>query len=252
MYQGLVLTFIVGFFIIIGSIIVFKTKNNDKIVNFSISIALGVMASLAILELIPESFEMFQEEFDVLKSFLLIVASGFIGFGLLKVLDHFIPDHEREDNSKKEKEEHLYHIGIVSSVALVIHNIIEGMALYTSTLASLKMALLMSFGIGLHNIPLGMIITSTFYKGNHNKKKTILWLLGISLSTFVGGVLIFILGDHFITNNILGILLGITLGMVIYIILLEFIPHIKSLKNKKDSIIGILSGIIILLLSQLF
>ena len=79
-----------------------------------------------------------------------------------------------------------------------------------------------------------------------------MWLLGISLSTFVGGVLIFILGDHFITNNILGILLGITLGMVIYIILLEFIPHIKSLKNKKDSIIGILSGIIILLLSQLF
>lgn len=252
MNYGLILTFLVGFFIVIGSIIVFKTKNNDKIVHFSISIALGVMGSLAILELIPESFEMFYDEFKVIKSCILILASGLVGFGILKVLDHFIPDHEREDNSRKEKEENLYHIGIVSSIALVIHNMIEGMALYTTALTNVRMALLMCLGIGLHNIPLGMIITSTFYKGNHDKKKTILWILCISLSTFLGGCIIFLLGDHLVTSTVLGILLGITLGMITYIILFELIPHVQSIKNKKDATIGILSGIIILLVSQLF
>lgn len=252
MNQGLIVTFLVGFFILIGSIIVFKTKNNDRVVHFSISIALGVMATLGLVELLPESFTSFMEEFDVARSIILVVASALIGFGLLKVLDHFIPDHDKDDNSKKEKEENLYHIGIVSSIALVIHNVIEGMALYTSCQADFRMGLLISLGIGLHNIPLGMIITSTFYKGTHNKKKTILWLLLISLSTFVGGFGIFLLGESFMTSNVLGVLLGITLGMIVYITTCELIPHIRELKNKRDSFLGILCGILLLLVSQLF
>lgn len=252
MNSGLVITFLVGFFILIGSLIVFRTKNNDRIVNFSISIALGVMACLALIELLPESYSSFAEEFDIGRSIVLVVASALIGFGLLKVLDHFIPDHDKDNNSKKEKEENLYHIGIVSSVALVIHNIIEGMALYTSCLSDFKMGLLISLGIGLHNIPLGMIITSTFYKGNHSKQKTLLWIIGISLSTFIGGLFIFLLGETIMTSNVLGILLGITFGMIVYITLFELIPHIKELKNKRDSFIGILCGIVLLLVSQLF
>ena len=42
--MGLVLTLIVGLFILLGSIIIFVTKNNDNIVNFSISIAFSVIS----------------------------------------------------------------------------------------------------------------------------------------------------------------------------------------------------------------
>ena len=50
-------TFVVGIFILIGYLIVMKTNNNHRVMNFSISMAFGVMTSLVLLELLPESFE---------------------------------------------------------------------------------------------------------------------------------------------------------------------------------------------------
>ncbi len=248
---GILLTIVVGLFTLIGTIIVFQTKNNKKIIDFSICIAFGVMVSLAILEIIPEEIELFSVEFKKEKVFLLIVSSSLIGIGILKTLDHFIPEHEAHNHTKKAQSENLFHIGIVSSIALILHNIIEGMALAATTIADIKLAFLMCIGIGLHNIPMGMVITSTFYNGNKNKKKTILYLIGISLSTLIGGLIFFLLKGKIITNNVLGILLGITLGMLIYIFMFELLPSIKNMKDKKTKIIGIILGIIVIVVSKI-
>ena len=56
--NSLVMTLVTGLFMLIGLIIITFTKNNEKVVNFSISMAFGVMVMLVILELniftIPE------------------------------------------------------------------------------------------------------------------------------------------------------------------------------------------------------
>ena len=51
--NSLVMTLVTGLFMLIGLIIITFTKNNEKVVNFSISMAFGVMVMLVILELIP-------------------------------------------------------------------------------------------------------------------------------------------------------------------------------------------------------
>ena len=55
--MGLLLTLLLGLFIIIGAIVVFVTKNNNKFVQFSISLAFGVIAMLIVGHLLPEAFE---------------------------------------------------------------------------------------------------------------------------------------------------------------------------------------------------
>ena len=55
-----------------------------------------------------------------------------------------------------------------------------------------------------------------------------------------------------INDVIRGILLSLTLGMILYIVLFEFIPEIRTIKNKKLSIFGIVLGIIIFLITLLF
>lgn len=248
--MGLVLTFLVGVFILIGTLIVYKTKDNDRIINFSISLAFGVMISLIILEIVPEAYEMFIDKFKLLKTIILIIASAMIGIGILKVLDRFIPDHHEHGKSKKHKEENLHHIALVSAVALSMHNIIEGFALYTVAVTNLKMGIMMCIGIGLHNIPMGMIVTSTFIKGNKDKNKIIVLLSVITLSTFIGGLFSHFLYGY-ISNNVIGVLLGITLGMLLYIIIFELLPKVRKTKYKKDTIIAIISGSLILIISSL-
>ena len=244
---GLVLTLFLGIFILIGSLIVFFVKNNNKFICLSIGMAFGVMIMLVIFDLIPEVLEVFSNYNWYIK-LLIVIALSIIGIIILKIFDLFIPHHEHDEHIDKNN---LHHIGIVSSIALVLHNIIEGMALYSVFSQSIKTGLLLSIGIGLHNIPLGMIIASAFYKSNKSIKKTLLISFSISVSTFIGGILMYLLSS-LINETIMGILLGITLGMIIYIAIFELLPHIKEEKNKKIPILGILIGIILILLSTLF
>lgn len=238
---ALILTLILGLFIIIGTIIGLKTKNSEKFVSFSISLAFGVMIGLSFLELLPEAIEHLE------KSYFILIIFTIIGIIILKFLHHFIPHHAHDEgkkHSQKEHREHLNHIGIISSIALILHNIIEGMAIFGTTTNSISAGILVGIGVGLHNIPMGIIIGSTL----ENKHPIIMSFL-ISISTFLGGLIMFLLGGWINQDFILGILLSITLGMILYIALAELLEQIINTKNKKETIYGLILGILILIIS---
>lgn len=231
------LTFVVGTFILIGSLIIIFTKSNQKIISFSLALAFIVMIGLVFFELIFEAIEHLNNIFYVL-------IFALIGIFILKILDHFIPYHE----NTKEKE-NLYHIGIVSSIALIIHNIIEGMAIYGVALTNIQTGILMALGVGLHNIPMGMVITGTIY--NKNRKKIFLLLTLLMLSTLIGGLFMAFL-SYYINEFVLGILLAITLGMLLYISIFELLPKVVNNIKNKTNIFGIIIGIIVIIFTLLF
>ena len=242
--MGLIITLVLGLFIIIGAVITFASKNNNKFVNFSISLAFSVMIMLMLVDLLPEVKELFFSESGSLRGKIISILAIIGGIVLLKILDCFIPEHDGHE--KKE----LNHISLISSIALVLHNIIEGMAVYATVNNSIESGLLMCLGIGLHNIPLGMVIASTFYKATNNKKKTWGLIVGLSLSTFLGGLIAMFLSDIFTNSVVLGLLLCITLGMLIYITIFELLPKIKEMKNKKIAVTGIITGIVLILITM--
>ena len=165
----------------------------------------------------------------------------------MKFLDLFVPDHHEKEHEKID-EENLTHIGIVSSVALILHNIIEGMAIYTGILSSLELGILMCIGVGLHNIPMGMVLTSTFYTSNKKWKTTTLIIVLTAISTFFGGIFMYFMSGM-MNEFLLGILLSITTGMVSYIVCFELLPHLMEHKKEKGTILGVLLGMVILMIS---
>lgn len=246
--MGLLLTLILGIFIILGAIIVFLTKNNDKFVQFSISLAFGVMVMLIFLDLLPEAFEVIDSG-SIIYNWLYIIIGAAIGFLLLKVLDHFIPDHDDDPEDDSDDDKNLKHIGLVSSIALVIHNIVEGMAIYLLVTSDLKAGLMACVGVGLHNIPLGMVIASTFYKANGSKKNTMFIILGISLSTFVGGLFIYLFNLSNIMELLESVSITLTIGMLTYILVMELFPKIIHTSDKKITLAGVLLGVMLLLVT---
>ena len=240
---GLVLTLVLGFFIIIGAFLMHIFENKERFLVISLSMAFGVMASLIFLELLPESFEIFNEKYSSIISIAMILIFSIIGFLILKILDKFIPDHEDDDEAS------LIHVGIVSSISIILHNIIEGMAIYNTFNTSINLGILLSIGVGLHNIPLGMVLSSTFYKSLSNKKKSNVIIFLISTSTFVGGLIMCIFNNVFKNEFIIGLLLSITVGMLVYINIIEILPKLIKSKDKKMIITSIIVGILILFVS---
>jgi ZIP family zinc transporter len=254
-FLALLLTLLVGLFILLGNVFAKKCKDNKRFTDFSISLAFGVIIALIIFEITPEVYEILIGELSLVRTILCIVILVLIGIFILKILDSFIPHHEHEaHHSHKHKNDdchnnHLNHIGLISASAVIIHNIIEGMSLYLVSSNDITSGLLMCIGIGLHNIPMGLVIASTLYNSNYSKKQTLIVSIVVSLSTFVGGLIMLILGG--VPPLIEGILLGITLGMLIYISLFELLHQIYHMKYKKICNVGIGLGVFLLLLAML-
>ena len=249
--NAILLTVFVGLFILIGTIIGICFKNNKKFIDLSISIALGVVITLIAFELIPEVLEILIDSLGRGKGLLFIGLLAFLGFIVLQQLDLFIPHHEECNHNHKHSchDEHLKHIGIVTSIALILHNVIEGMGIYITTVTDFKMGILLCIGVGLHNLPLGLVISSTLIN-EYSKKKIIIISLIVSLATFLGGLFIMVSGIQ--SEFIMGLLLSVTLGMLIYIAFCELLEQVLRIEDKKISYIGVIIGIVILLISIMF
>ncbi len=245
--NGLILTLILGLFIIAGGVIVFLSKNNDKFIEFSLAMAFSVIVMLLVFDIIPETWEIIDTG-NHLISILTIICGVCTGFFFLRILDHFIPDHDDDLSTTEDDNRNLGHIGLVSSIALVLHNIVEGIAIATLYMSDAKSGLLAGIGVGLHNIPLGMVIASTFYRYTQKKGKTSLLLLGISLSTFVGGWLVYVFHLEESIHFIESISLTVTLGMLLFISCMELIPKIRHTKYKKMTLLGLILGVLLLII----
>lgn len=242
---GLLVTFLLGVFVLIGAMVAFLANKKQKIIDFSLGLAFSVIVMLIILDLIPEVIEHLGLRYIWL--FLIFVV---LGYGLLRGLDHFIPNHhDHHKMTKKEESNNLAHIGIISSITLVIHNIIEGMAVYSTVLTDVSTGLMLAIGIGFHNLPLGMVIATTFYQANQKSKKVWLVIGGVAFSTLVGGIISLLLNNQVVPEWVVGSLLSLTLGMLLFILFSELWPRIKKTKFAHERNLGLLIGIVIMLIS---
>lgn len=242
--MGLLVTFILGIFLLAGAWAARVLKDGSRIEQMSIAVAFGTMTALVILELIPEALENLEGEQG-----LLLPVFAVLGIVCLRVLDHFIPDHDHEHGFSHEcSEANVIHLGIVSTVAVTLHNIIEGMTVYSMVEHEFKVGILVALGVGIHNIPMGMVIYTTMRKERKGKKTALLALA--ALSTFIGGILMCCFWSM-ISEAVVGALIALTLGMIIYIIFFELVPHLMHSPGKGLSVGGALIGAGIIVVSTL-
>ena len=133
-------------------------------------------------------------------------------------------------------------MGTITILSLILHNILEGFAIFGMAINDFKVGILIAVSVGLHNVPLGMHIFSTL-NIKENKKQTFL----LAISSLIGGIIFLIVGN--ISNLIIGIITAITIGMLIYISLWELLPELKTTIKKKESLIGLGIGLLIILIS---
>ena len=146
--SALIVTFLSGLSFYIGYLITKFIKNQKKLVIFAIGFAFSIIIGLAFFDILEECLEM--------NNKIIMIISMIGGIVLLKSLDLFIPDHHHKSKNK----DHMEHIGLVSALALFIHNSIEGIALYNMASTSINSGILMALGVSFHNIPLGIQISS--------------------------------------------------------------------------------------------
>lgn len=235
MFYSLLFTFLIGVFFLLGMII-FKYSNHKKnLTILATACAFIVILGLICFDLIPEVIE-----YHSWYSLIFII----IGIFILKIIDIFVPHHNHKHHDNDEAtishKRHLNHIGTITIIALILHNFIEGIGLYSIAQNNLKNGLMLVLGIGFHNLPLGIEI------GSLNQDKLNIWLnILLVLSSFLGGVTSLMVGN--LPDIMTNIIISLTIGMIIHILIFELLGELVNNREKKESIYGIIIGIIILI-----
>ncbi|MEI3376558.1 MAG: ZIP family metal transporter [Coriobacteriales bacterium] len=255
--MGLLITFVLGIFVLIGAAIAGLARNEHRVSELSVAVALGAIVMLLVLDLLPETFEGVEH-----IGWVVTVIAVILGFAALALLDRFLPDSDHGGHGShghdEDGEAHSHtpvvsghphgsalHVSVAVVIALTVHNVIEGMSVYGVATQSVTAALLLAFGIGIHNMPMGMII----YAGVRNQSlgRRVGILAVAALSTFVGGLLMFAIGSA-ADDHIVHFMIALTVGLLLYIVICELAPHALRTDNAKLTIAGLLVGAGVVLL----
>ncbi len=239
------MTLIAGLSTVIGIIpCYFKEKNKEKIIASSIAFSAGVMLTISLVSLIPESSSIMGEIYYEIPAFLLTALFIILGVTFSTTIDKKI---EEKINSTS-----LYKLGIISAIVLILHNIPEGITTFVSTTADKELGIKLALAIALHNIPEGISIAIPIYYSTSSKKKAFLYTLIAGLSELFGALLAFIFLQGQITPFLLSLILAVTAGIMIDISIYEFLPNSFEYKKNKVTSYYFVLGIIIMFLSEMF
>lgn len=238
------LTILAGFSTMIGTIIMFiKRKNYNNVILSSLAFASGVMITVSITDLIPESILLIRENLSTISTIFISFFGITLGVVISMLIDYYLPD--KPINNTKDKC--LFKVGIISMIAIILHNIPEGIATFVATNSDVSLGLSLAIAIAMHNIPEGISISVPIYHSTGSKSKALLYTFISALSEPFGALITFLFLKRFMNDLILGILFSIIAGIMLHISLCELLPSAKKYKNNKYLITFFILGVLFML-----
>lgn len=234
------ITTLAGFATLLGVIPCYLNKSRENIISKSLAFSAGVMITISLTSLIPESVFLLYSKYTNIFIFLIV----FI-FVVLGIIFSSFVDKKLEENFSTNK---LYKLGLISVIALALHNIPEGITTFISTNSNITLGITLSLAIALHNIPEGISIAVPIYYATYSRKKAFWYTFLSGFSELLGAVLAYLFIARYINDFILALILGITAGIMIHISIYELLPNSWQYKKKKATMVSFFLGVLVMLI----
>lgn len=237
------LTTIAGISTLIGFLFIFIKKNRNSVISKALGFASGVMITISVIDLVPNSFLLIKKEYNLIYTLFLIIIGFLIGIIISSLIDKKV--EKKSKNSLK-----LYKLGIITMIIIMMHNIPEGIATFITTTNNIKLGVILTIAIALHNIPEGISISIPIYYSTNSKLKAFIYTLISGMSEPLGALISYLFLSRFINDSILGIIYSSIAGMMINISINELYKEAADY-NKKNTITYFIIGCFIMILNHL-
>lgn len=223
---------------ILGSLIGVIKKPSEKFMFNMLAFAGGVMLSISFLELIPESIRLSSITICVIG----ISLGAAIMFSLDKLIPHIHPELCSPEQGSKLKKTATYLL-----IGIFLHNIPEGMAIALGEVSTNVSVYVIAIAIAIHNIPEGICTSAPYFHSTKKRLKSFLLSSSTAIPILVGFLTASILYNY-ISNEMIGLIVGATAGLMIYITSDEIIPTSCRKITDHTTIFSLMVGILFVIL----
>ena len=270
--SALILTLIAGSATGIGgALVLFKKKISSNFLAGALGLSAGVMIFISLAELFPEAQAMISD-IGLPHGEAFVLIAFFVGMGIITLIDFTIPEyenpHEASGLSLSDKtaavgvlehtggEKALHRLGLLSALAIAVHNFPEGIATFIGALNDPEMGAGITFAIAIHNIPEGIAVAIPIYYATKSKGKALLYATLSGLSEVVGAALCLAITAIFGIDLTGGspafpLVLSAVAGIMIYISLDELLPTAEKYGKHHIAIAGVVGGMALMGISLL-
>ncbi len=258
------LTLFAGLSTGVGSLIaLFGKRTNTRFLSVALGFSGGVMIYVSFVEIFVKARESLVGALGLVPGNWATAAAFFAGIFLIAIIDKLVPESENphevrkveeicDENCMLQREQtHLMRMGIMSALAIAIHNFPEGLATFTSALKDPSLGIAIAVAIAIHNIPEGLAVSVPIYYATGNRKKAF-WLSFLSgLSEPVGALVGYLIFAQFFNDVTFGVLFAMVAGIMVFISLDELLPTAREYGEAHLSIYGMVAGMMVMAVSLL-
>ncbi|HEY0633747.1 MAG TPA: zinc transporter ZupT [Gammaproteobacteria bacterium] len=231
----------------IGSAIaIFSQRNNTAFLSVALGFSAGVMIYVSFVELLPSAKSLLAA--GLAHSWLMHVGF-FIGVALIlsidyKVADEHNPHHARltEEMGRPHRESALQRIGLLTALAIAIHNFPEGIATFMTTVENPMVGLTIAIAIALHNIPEGISIAVPIFYATGSRRCAFWYSFASGLAEPIGALTAYLVLKPFLNDLLLGMVLAVVAGIMVFISLDQLIPNAKKYGSGHQAVYGLIAG----------
>ena len=256
------LTLIAGLSTSIGSGIVLFSRNfSPRFLAASLGFSAGVMIYISLVELYGEAQEHLESLYGAETGDLYTLLAFFGGIALIALIDYLVPSDENpheigdlgidKEKKKEVNNEGLMRLGVMSAIAIAIHNFPEGIATFVSAMNDPNLGISIAIAVGIHNIPEGVAVAIPIYYATKSKGKAF-WHSTLSgLAEPVGAIVGYFLLSFLFHDSFMGVILAGVAGIMVYISLDELLPTAEKYGEHHPAIIGVIAGMAVMGISLL-
>jgi zinc transporter, ZIP family len=267
------LTLFAGLCTGIGALVVFIPRRpNMTLLSFGLGFSSGVMVYVSLVELLPTAQEMMSGSMEGKIGDWLATLFFFGGIAVSAIIDKLVPEPENPHEAVSFEEmmrahdgrfletdslprgkgkKSLARVGLMSALAIGIHNFPEGMATFASSLADVSLGMSIAVAVAIHNIPEGIAVAVPVYFASHSRKKAFLYSFLSGLAEPIGALLVYLVLMPFINDTVVGAMLSSVGGIMVFISFDELLPTAREYGKGHTAIVGVVLGMAVMAVSLL-
>ena len=255
-----------------GALVLFKKKLSSNFLAGALGLSAGVMIFISLAEMFPQAQAEIMANGSIAHGKAYVLIAFFVGMGIITLIDFLIPEYENPHEAsglsleahtpavgmleRTGNEKTLHRLGLMSALAIAIHNFPEGIATFIGALNDPQMGGGITFAIAIHNIPEGIAVAIPIYYATKSKGKALLLATLSGMSELIGALLCLAVTALFGVELTAGgpvfpLILAAVAGIMIYISLDELLPTAEKYGKHHIAIAGVVAGMAIMGVSLL-
>lgn len=229
-----------------GVLVALKSNPSNRFLAGSLGFSAGVMIYISLMELLPGGIDDLAGVYGD-RGDLYGVLAFFGGVLLIAVIDRLVPEpinpHEFPDEGGRlQASTTMMRAGLLTGVAIAIHNFPEGLATFIAALGDPTLALPIAVAIAVHNIPEGIAVAAPLREATGKKWRAAGWATLSGLAEPLGAAIGFLLLMPFMGPATLGLAFAAVAGIMVFISFDKLLPSAIATGAHHHCVYGGIAG----------